>query len=266
MKFIRLMKEDWIRAVCSWGFFLSVIMVTILVTTSGYTMLPQSNSIIMLLYSGMRGNGVEVVVHSILPLIPFAMSFAFEWKERSYLFYLVRVGPERYILSKLIVSAVSGFLVMMIGVLLAIPALQLLAPELPILFENIFSDFVTPLYEKGQIALALFIYIFHYALSGCLTAVCAVWFSTYIPNPFAVLAAPMTIYFTILRFNFLSASAGILKNSPLDFLDPVYWINNTYPTTSAAVALLTKGCTVLFLCLLMGFGSVRQMQRRVLND
>lgn len=266
MKFIRLLKEDLIRAICSWEFLLSTLAVTILVTSSAYTMLPQSTSIIMLLYSGVRGNGVEVVVHSILPLIPFAMSFAFEWKEHSYLFYLVRVGPERYILSKLIVSAVSGFLVMMIGVFLSIPVLKLLVPEFPILSEIVFSDFVTPLYEKGQIALALFIYIFHFALSGCLTAVCAVWFSTYVPNPFAVLVAPMAIYFTILRFDFLSSSVGILKNSPVDFLDPVYWINNTYATSSAAVALCTKGGTVLFLCLLMGFGAVRQMKRRVLND
>ena len=102
-----------------------------------------------------------------------------------------------------------------------------------------------------------------YALSGCLTAVCAVWFSTYIPNPFAALAAPMAIYYTLIRINFLTNINGWLRNSSFGFLSPVYWINVTHPTTSPAYQLGIKFSTVLVLCLLMGVATICQIKRRV---
>lgn len=267
MKFFRLLKSDFQRAICSYSFLFATLGVTLLVSSSGYTMI-WGGSILEALQSGVWGNGVEIVINSILPLVPFAISFATEWKEHSYLFYISRVGVERYILSKLLVSAVSGFLVLLVGLSLSVPILKLLAPEYPMAMAG-HGVFVESLHLEGHVFAAFAAFIADYALIGWLTSVCAVWFSTYVPNAFATLAAPFMINFTLLRLDFLSDPvAGIFTNFPI--LNPSYWVNCNYPPLFGGQLSATNeiGCRIvsnLILSFIMGFFTIRKTKRRVLN-
>lgn len=270
MKFLRLLKSDFQRAVFSYSFLFAVLGVTLLVAGSGYTMVG-GGSIFHGLSSGTRGNGVEIVINSILPLVPFSVSFATEWKEHSYLFYISRAGVERYMLSKLIVSAVSGFLVLLIGVSLSVPAMKLLAPEYPLIHEGAF-DFMEELFAEGHIFAGFAAFIVDYALIGWLTAVCAVWFSTYVPNAFAVYVAPLMINFTLIAFPILAdPGKSIFANFPI--LNPFYWVNGIYPyyfvnfgiQSEVAYEIICRISSNLILSLIMGFFAIRKAKRRVLN-
>ena len=262
MKFLRLLRSDFQRAVCSLSFLICTLTVTVLIATSAYTQIPNVASTPHLLASGTKGNGVETVILQILPLIPFGMTFAFEWKEKTYFLYLSRIGPERYILSKIIVTTVSGALLVFLGTALSIPILRGMAPHLVI--DEDFWGFCSSILEDGHIVLAYLIVILDYALTSCFSSLFGVCFSVYIPSPLAVLAAPTLLYFTIIRIGPIYVIPGIMDKYM--FFNPVFWINAPYPTHSAAVELGCHLGNILLIFVVLSFFTVRKMKRRVLDD
>lgn len=267
MKLLKLLKSDFQRAVFSYRFLICTLLVAILVTAGSCIMLLDvagaNQDIISLIIWGLRGNGIEMLNLCIFPLVPFSLSFAMEWKEHSYLFYISRVGTERYILSKMIISAISGFLVLFIGVSLSVSWLKLLIPSFDLTAVPNGDFFYTVFFERGQVVLGYFVFILNYSLIACLTTTCAVWFSTYVPNPLVVLAAPLLINFTLIRISDIYKIEGVFDK--YIFFNPLFWINTDYPTTSPIKQLGYRIGNVLLLSLIMGFFAVRKAKRRVLN-
>lgn len=73
--------------------------------------------------------------------------------------------------------------------------------------------------EEGNVLLGFLLYASHHGFSGAITAVCAMWFSTLLPNRFAAATAPLVIYFTLLR----------IRNWGFpSLIDPVYWNNRGF--------------------------------------
>lgn len=262
MKFLRLLKNDFQRAICSYRFLFSVLAVTFLVSAIGCTQIGDVAGICHLVSRAVKGNGVDDVTRLVLPLVPFGMTFALEWKEKSYLFYVSRVGIERYILSKMIVTAVSGMLMTLVGTAMAIPILRALAPELPIVTTgdaNFYSHFL----KEGKVVFGFFLFVLNFALTSCFASFCGVCFSTYVPNPVAVLASPMLIYYTLIRFGPIYEIPGIFEK--YIFFNPVFWVNATYPTDSPAMQLGYHFGNAVMYFVVFSFLAIRQTKRRVLN-
>lgn len=262
MKFLRLLKNDFQRAVFSYSFLVCALMATFLIVSSAATQIGYVDTLMGFLRRGMQGNGMETVLRQILPLIPFGMSFANEWNENAYRFYVSRVGPERYILSKIIITCVSGFLVLSLGAALAIPVLRVLFPEYPIVDIG-YPNFTLTLFQEGKVVLAYTAWIVNYALTTCFSSICAVWLSTYIPNPLAVLASPTLIYFTIIRIGTIYKIPGLFDK--YIFFNPIYWMNATYNTQLARVEIGYHLGNVLIIFVILSFFAVRKTKRRVLN-
>ena len=267
MLFLQVFKKDFIRSIASKGFWLSVLGVAFLVTITAYPTISYSNTIFSILRNGVMGNGTEMVISCVLPIIPFSLSFAFEWHEKAIYFHTIRSGLRLYTISKLVVSCISGFLVLFFGITASIPFLKILAPQLPFSDPVYLSDdfFWSSLLAEGHAVSGFLIFIVYYSLAGCLTSVSGLCFSTYIPNPFAALAAPMALYYTLMRIDFLSSAEGWLRLSKLDFLSPAYWINVPYHTDSWLLGIGIKFVVILLLSILLGIVTIKQIKRRVLN-
>lgn len=97
------------------------------------------------------------------------------------------------------------------------------------------------------------------AASSVLFAVAALWVSTYIPNRFVTMAAPLVVYFVASRF-----TTG--PHFSLYLMAVVIVEGGGYDMGSPILSLLFKLGIVAFLCLLIGVGALRQIKRRVLHD
>src|SRR5690625_6619081 len=61
------------------------------------------------------GGGSLFLMTGILPLFAFSTTFASEWSQRATSFWIVRAGIRNYATSKVIVSALPGFLTTAVG-------------------------------------------------------------------------------------------------------------------------------------------------------
>lgn len=252
--FLSLTATNFYRSLFSGRFVFSVLgVITVLFLTSFGMMNSDSDVVSVFMISG---SGNMVLIMGVLPLLPFAMSFAMEWEERSAGFWMIRTGIRNYALSKVLVSAITGILATFSGILLY--AILLLV-KLPLYNDlNSSGDPYAPLLEAGMPVTYLLSYALHMSLSSALFAVAALWISAYFPNPFSTLAAPIVLYFILFR---LTRTWGIPE-----FLSLVWIVEGPYHAGSPLLSLLLKLGTVIVLCLLMGYGTVVQIRRRVQYD
>ncbi|WP_238187615.1 hypothetical protein [Paenibacillus sp. L3-i20] len=241
------------RALFSGRFAISVVGVTLALFLTSYGMIsPQSDVLsVVMLYGG--GNLILIV--GILPLLPFATTFASEWEERAASFWIVRSGVHCYAIAKVFVSAISGILVTFAGITLY--ALLLLT-KLPFFTKSMTGDAYAPLLDANMPLLYFFSSAIHLSLSSALFAVAALWISAFIPNRFTAMAFPAVLYFVIFRLTNFWDIPEFLKLSKI--------VGETYHAGSPLASFLLKLGTVTVLCLLMGYGSVRQIRRRVQHD
>ncbi|AEE96628.1 hypothetical protein [Mahella australiensis] len=254
MKFKNLFATDVRRALLSWRFLLSSSGVSCIMlgAVSGLLRKSDFSSIWYFMYLSMGGSGTASIILSIIPVFTFAISFAIEWEEKAVYFWIVRAGIIRYTISKIVVSAISGFLTVVVGMILFI---VILMPWFP-LFAISSTDYSYEiLMGQGYVLLGMLLYIAHFGFTGALMAVCAMWISVYIPNRFVAAASPVVLQFTLTRFTSGRELPG--------YLNPILWFDGIYDVGSPFATLLIKLTTVLVLCSLMGIAATVQMKRRV---
>src|SRR5699024_2194139 len=152
---------------------------------------------VIYLYGMGTGGGSLFLMTGILPLFAFSTTFASEWGQRAASFWIVRSGIRNYATSKVIASALSGFLTTSVGLSLYVFLMRMNYP----LFSNPSTgDAYASLLEFDMPIRYLLFHISHISLTSALFAVVALWVSTYLPNQFVTVAAPLVIYFVAHRF------------------------------------------------------------------
>ena len=252
MKMKNLVFTDLQRALLSWRFLLCIFGFTgiMLAAVSGFY--SHATSVWYLLYYSIKGSGTASLLLCVIPVLPFAVKFATEWEDSAVSFWIIRTGVTRYTLSKIIVSAVSGFLTIAGSIVLFILVLRL---WYPLFSKSITSDIYNTLMEQGYVIKGLLSFTIHVGLSGVLTAVCAMWVSTYLPNRFVVAAAPVVLHFTLLRM-----TSGLELPG---YLYPTNWVEGIYYTASPVGTLMIKLTTVLVVCTILCIAATLQMKRRI---
>jgi len=251
--FFSLIMTGCSRAIFSLRFIISVCGIMLVLFLSSFrTISPQSDVLSVVMFSG-SGNFILIV--GILPLIPFATTFASEWQARATNYWIIRSGVRNYAISKIIVSAFSGFLATFAGILLY--ALILLI-KLPLFTHITTGNAYAPLLEEGMPVQYLLLSAAHLSLSSALFATAALWISTYIPNRFTAITAPIVLYFTLYRLTRFWELPPFLQLGIL--------LEGTYHAGSPQATIFFKLGTILILCALMGFGTVGQIRRRVQHD
>jgi hypothetical protein len=241
------------RAVLSMRFLASVCGITLVLFLTSFGMISPLSDVVSVVMTG--GGGNIILVAGILPLIPFATTFASEWEERAASFWFVRSGVRNYAASKVIMSALSGTLATFAGIILY--ALILLI-KLPLFSTITTGDAYAPLLEADMPVRYLLYSAAHLSLSSALFSVAALWLSTYIPSRFTAMAAPVVLYFALFRLTRFWDIPPYLQLGTV--------VEGTYHAGSPLASMLFKLVTVTLMCLLMGYGTVVQIRRRVRND
>ena len=252
---INQMRTDAKRCLTSYRIWLCAAVSALLLYAVSFNVIYAMPDVISQLLISINGPSTFLIIICILPIFPFALTFAIEWEEHATSFWIIRTGIKPYVLSKVIVSTLSGFMVTGLGIMFFVCIARL---NLPLYTQITSGDPYVPLLENGRPLIYLLAYTTHYALSGALAAASALWFSTIFPNRYMTVAAPTMLYFVFNRITAFMDIPGYLKAT--------YWIEGMYPAGSPEFSLLVKIATVTLICFLMGCGAIKNIERRVLRD
>lgn len=243
---------DLYRAILSRRFFFGICFLLAAMMLSIAGLISNAADAIYLLGLTRSGSANSLLFLCLLPMLPFATSFAAEWNEKATNFWIIRLGCLRYSLSKVVISALSGFLFTATGMLIF---LLVLSFKIPLFVRSSSGDVYAQLLDAGHPGRYLFFYISHFALSSSLFAVAALWVSTLIPHVFTSIAGPLVIYFAAHRFTTTLDIPNYLKAG--------YIVESITGQGTPWQALLTKLGTVGMLMLVMGFFTVLNIRKKV---
>lgn len=254
--FFSLVLSNFQRAVFTFRFLLSSFSVAILLYFTSFKLIsPESDVLYILGVSILGGGGVLFIIVGVLPLFSYATSFADEWEQRATSFWIIRAGVNRYTIAKLLVVGLSVFLVTALGILIFV--LFLLIKQ-PFFTSSSTGGAYEVLLLTERPILYLLFFTIHISLSSVLLAVISLWVSSYIPNKFVAIAAPLVIYFVIHRFT--------TQLDIPEYLKAVVIVEGFYNAGTPATSLLFKFGTVTILCMVLGIATVLQMHRRIKHD
>ncbi len=256
MKFLRVLTGDLKRAVFSWKFLLSTLCMTAVMPLSVANFLSSGENTVFYLIDLFFGSGLDGPALCILPLLSYGLSYAGEWNGGMDRLLIVRAGRGRYILSKILACAVSGFLTVFCGMLLLI---VMLGTTHPLYRSGYCHTYITygQMIAEGRVFQGYFLYLIHWGLSGALTAVCALWVSAWRTNGLLAATAPFLLYFTATRICSRITLPG--------WLDPVYWYA-VYNVGTAGKTLAIRMAVVFLLCGAMGLAAAYHINRRLRNE
>ncbi|MDW7656184.1 MAG: hypothetical protein SCM11_03295 [Bacillota bacterium] len=240
------------RAILSRRFIISLSILLLLMYFSVWGFIATAQDAIYLLGLTLSGTANALLFLCLLPILPYATSFAGEWNEQAVSFWVIRLGCTRYALGKIVVSALSGFLFTAAGMLLFIGLLSL---RLPLFVRSSTGDVYSVLLDQGHPWQYLFFYIMHLALSSALFAVAALWVSTIITHTFTAITGPLVIYFIAHRFTTTLDIPTFLKAGAI--------VERVHGTGTPWQALGVKGATVFVLVLIMGILTFVNIRRKV---
>lgn len=242
------------RAIFSLRFAFCVCAIALIIFLTGLGLINNAGDVIYLLGLS-SGSENMMLIAGILPLLPFAVSFADEWEEHAAGFWMIRTGIRHYAVSKVLVSAVSGFLTTAAGLILFI---LIALTKLPLFINSTAGNAYSVLLDAGKPVQYLCCYIADISLSSVLFAVAAVWVSTYITNKFTAVAGPIVLFFMLHR---ITATLNIPQHLKISAI-----VHGGYGTGTPMQNLLFKLGIVALLCFPMGYGSLRQIRRKTFHN
>lgn len=243
---------DLHRAVLSRRTLYSICFLLTAMILSIWGFIPNAKDAIYLLGLTLSGTANSLLFLCLLPILPFATTFAAEWNDKATNFWLIRLGCLRYSLSKIFVSALSGFLFTASGMLLF---LLLFSLKIPLFVRSSSGVVYAQFLDSGQPGIYLCFYITHFALSSSLFAVAALWVSTIIPSIFTAIAGPLVIYFAAHRLT-------TTLNIP-DYLKAGRIVESISSAGNPVQTLLIKSGVVMVLIFLMSFSIIINIRKKV---
>ena len=253
MKTLHLICVDFRRCIFSFRFFVSVLGVPALMLAAIVGIMEGASSVWYLARLSLQGSGIDGMIECTLPVFAFGLSYAAEWEEKAERYWVIRTGTGGYALSKTLNCAISGFLTIFLGigifVLMLLPLYPAYAPFGDSSYEMLMAE--------GKIT-GWLLYMTHQGLTGAMTAVCGLWFSTWLPNRFATAAAPFILYFSLLRIT------GRMKLPP--YLDPINWCSGMYDAETCLGTIVVKFTITFLLCAVMGGFAKLHIDRRLLRE
>ena len=262
-KQLRLFGVDLHRALCSRIFLLSILGIAVLMFVSSYQYIHwgedgvSQDDVVGITSIAFTGSSLPEITAAIVCLFPFAVSYADDISENSAAFFMIRAGVGRYAASKYITAMVSGFLTMVLGILLYT---SFLSVHLPV-FSGVYQSgdacgFDRFLYE-GRPLLYFLCFAVVRGLSAAVCCGACVWISSIFPNRFTALIGPVVLYLFLLRFD-----QGM-------FIPLQYSIANLVESDyGMGTPLATIGYKLLYISVFaipMGLNAAGNMKRRLRN-
>lgn len=175
-----------------------------------------------------------LLVIPITSSIPYTAVFMEELRSRFILSYLHRAGRRRYLISKSLVTAFSGGITVLCGMLLIFITCLIIFPpdkfqqELFIQYFNVYNRF----FLEGMVLCFL---------NGCLWALIGGMMAAITKNKYMSYAAPFILYYILDAFQ-------KRYYSTFHFLNPQEWASPKYISINQAIS--TLSCICIILCLI----------------
>jgi len=247
-----LLKADLYRALLSLNFILSIIFIMFVMLISCFGFITNTSDAISLLGHALTGSGSALFILCIAPILPYGMSFAADLEDKAVPFWVIRTGKTDYAISKFISSAIAGFLSVGTGIVVFVLVLSSFFP----LFNSISAgDSYAVLLEYNKPVMYVFAIAAHYSLSAVLFAGGAIAVSALIPNKLTVMAAPIVIYFVLMRLTDLAPIPMFLKAS--------FLVQGIYPGVDPLTAFLYKLIPVVGISGILLTLTIRQIKKRL---
>lgn len=175
-----------------------------------------------------------------------------EVEEKVTPFWIIRIGSNQYASSKFLAAVLAGFLTVSISIVVFSFSMSLFFP----LFTDVSDGSSYSMLLMNNIPVVYVIMTaIHYGLSAVLFAGGALTISTFIPNKFSTVAAPIVIYFVLMRLTDLAAMPPFLKPSIL--------VQGISADVTPLVAFLHKIIPVFVILIILLFITTRQITKRV---
>lgn len=200
-------------------------------------------------------SGMGYLTLLLLPTLPFSMSLSQEWLSRASVYWITRMGIWRYALAKLLMSAVSGFLVTAFGMMIFCGGASLFMPGY--LFTGNVSNSYEMFFFQGAPVLGWVCLVIHYGLSGALVAMFGMFLTLFVFNPFVAVSAPISFFLLLTR---LLNGIGIDTQS---IWWPASWVMSIHNAPTPGQTLTEKAVLVCCLCALMCLVGMFQLKRRM---
>jgi len=204
-----LLKADFTRVFFSWPFYTAIIGVALLNLLSISDELQymvftvHDTPTVFYLYYIHDAFGPPIIIF--LCALPFASSFCTDWNNRYTRYCIIRSSARAYGRSKVIVTAVTGFLAIFIGTGLLYGILGIFLPWYDAGSLKMNAPFLSVLSGAGPLPYFA-ASIFFDALGYAFLAVFALWISTRITNIFVVMSSPIILYY---GWQYLSGAAEL---------------------------------------------------------
>ena len=250
--FVSLMKADLCRAILSFNFIASVIVILLVMLISCSGFINATSDVTYLLGHALTGSGSTLFILCIAPILPYGMSYASDVEDKALTFWIIRTGTTRYAISKFITAVIAGF--MAVGVSIAVFSL-ILSMFFPMFNQISSGDSYAVLLKSNEPVVYILAIAVHYALSAALFAGAAMTVSTFISNKFSVVAAPLVIYFVLLRLTDLADLPYFLKAG--------FLVQNIYSRVSPLAAFLYKLIPVIIILGIFLSVTMKQMKKRM---
>lgn len=251
--FISLLKADLYRALISLNLVISAVFIIFVMYISCSGFIKETSDVLYLFGNALTGSGSILFILCIAPILPYGMSFVEDVEDKALTFWVIRSGIEKYSISKFLSSVIAGFLSVATGMIVFTLIMSIFFP----LFNgNLHTgDSYRILLENNQPWIYVLVCTVHYSLSGALFAGAAVTLSAFIPNKFSTMAAPIVIYFVLMR---LTAYAPIP-----DFLKPHSLVEGIQDAVSPATTFLYKLIPIVGILGIFMYITVKQTKKRI---
>lgn len=221
--------------------------------------------------------GFSQLALSILPMIPFALTFCEDWQSNYSIYVLSRVGKKNYILSLLIVNAMAAFLSAALGQALFVSVISAIRPivvesDIQDAIANAAVDIPSKCLANGKYYAFFLLNIWRQSMGAIFFASLAFGVSTFFPQKAPSLMIPVIFYYLIgiflkIIYRLFPNNQNLLKTLVL-FLNPpyVYYVTFLSPLSNSvnnSIPYITL-YTVVWL-LIISFFSYKNLLRRLSN-
>lgn len=249
---ITLLRADLKRALLSLHFFLSTFFIIIVMFISCLGFISSTSDVVELLGHALSGSGSTFFIFCIAPILPYGMSFASDMEDRVIPFWRIRAGTKKYAASKFIASIISSFLTVGIGIYIFVMVMSLF---FPLFTTSSTGSSYAALLNDNRPGMYILVMAVHNSLSATLFAGIAMVVSSFIPNKFTVLSAPIAIYWVLMR---VSTHISIPS-----FLEIGFLVQGIYHGVSPMAAFLYKVIPIAVLVAILLSITVRQIDKKV---
>ncbi len=221
---IRMYLNECRRFASSAMFYVAIILTAAAaMASSAVSITAKSSPVVEMLQAMFSGTGSAMVILLVIPVFPYALSYAFDERDGAVLFWVARADRRRYAASRFLAGCTSAFGTVVLGFFLF--ALISLCMGHSMYMPEVYSAFgrtnmpYTEWLGAGHPWIFILLLSAEAGLSAAMGAGFAMLLSGIYPNPYLAFCGPLCAFFLVVRL-----FSRLTINGQNRWLSPSFWI------------------------------------------